>query len=71
MIGKVELRRAFEHKPFVTKGYVMKQMGYKRYEQVDPFFIGLDRLGRLYLTEEVIERILEIKAYGKAWEIEG
>ena len=59
MIGKVELRRAFEHKPFVTKGYVMKRMDYKRYEQVNPFFEGLESIGQKYLTEDVIEKILE------------
>ena len=64
MIGKAELRRAFEHKPFVTKGYVMQRMDYKKYEQVNPFFEGLEHIGHRYLTEDVIGKILELREYG-------
>lgn len=63
MIGKAELQRAFENKAFVTKGYVMQRMDYKKYEQVNPFFDGLEHIGQKYLTEDVIKRILEYREY--------
>ena len=63
MIGRKELRQAFEHKPFVTKGYVMKQMGYKKYDNVSRFFEGLESIGRRYLTEDVIGKIMEYREY--------
>ena len=65
MIGRAELRRAFGNKPFVTKGDVMKAMGYKKYENVSPFFSGLGHIGRRYLTDDVIERILGEVTYEK------
>lgn len=64
MIGKQELRRAFGNKPFVTKGDVKDALGYKKYDDVRPFFIGLESIGRRYLTEDVIERMMELKRYG-------
>lgn len=65
MIGKKELQRAFEHKPFVSKGYVMERLMYKTYKDVRPFFDGLESInGRRYLTEDVINKIMEVKEYG-------
>lgn len=64
MIGKAELRRAFNNKPFVTKGDVKEAMGYKNYNEVRQFFYGLEHIGQRYLTEDVIERIIGLKEYG-------
>lgn len=60
-MGKKELKRAFENREFVTKKYVMGKMDYKKYEQVNPFFEGLGHIGQKYLTDDVIERMLELK----------
>ena len=58
MIGRTELRRAFGNKPFVTKKQVKEAMGYKKYDHVQRFFYGLEHIGRRYLTEDVIDRML-------------
>lgn len=64
MIGKIELRRAFGNKPFITKGQVKDAMGYESYRDVKHFFDGLEHIGQRYLTEDVIERIIGAKEYG-------
>ena len=63
MIGKAELRRAFGGKPFITKGQVKEAMGYESYRDVRPFFVGLEHIGQRYLTEDVIEKILNEVEY--------
>ena len=63
MIGRVELRRAFGGKPFITKGQVKQAMGYKKYDDVRQFFDGLEHIGQRYLTEDVIEKILQQVEY--------
>ena len=64
MIGKQELRRALGNRPFVTKGDVKTALGYKKYDDVRPFFVGLESIGTRYLTEDVIEKMMELKRYG-------
>ena len=63
MIGKTELRKALGNKPFVTKKEVRDAMGYTQYNEVRRFFYGLGHIGSKYLTEDVIEKILENIAY--------
>ena len=58
MIGRQELRRALGNKPFVTKGDVKDAMGYKKYDKIRRFFVGLEHIGSKYLTEDVISRML-------------
>ena len=63
MIGRKELRRAFENKPFVTKKYVLERMGYKTYKEIRRFFRDLQHIGCIYLTEDVIDLILKHVEY--------
>ena len=63
MIGRTELRKAFGNKAFVTKKDVRDAMGYANYKEIRRFFYGLGRVGTKYLTDDVIDRILENIAY--------
>ena len=63
MIGRAELRKVFGNKQFVTKKEVRDAMGYAQYNEVRMYFYGLGHIGRKYLTEDVIDKILENIAY--------
>ena len=63
MIGRTELRKVFGNKQFVTKKEVRDIMGYAGYKDIRMYFYGLAHLGRKYLTEDVIDKILENITY--------
>ena len=63
MMGRTELRKVFENKPFVTKKYVRDRMGYAEYNEIRQFFYGLGHIKNKYLTEDVIDKILETVTY--------
>ena len=58
MICKSELKKIFPE-PFVTKGMVKERMNYKTYNEIRPYFYGLDHLGSKYLRDDVIERMVQ------------
>lgn len=66
---KQELERAFGQ-PFTTKKKVKDALQYSTYEQVRPFFHGLQCIGNSnskgarYLTSDVAERVMRCLRYG-------
>lgn len=57
---------ALGRKPFITKAEFLKKTPYKKYDSIKPFFDGLETLPgkRVYLTKDVVERIMELREYG-------
>ena len=66
MWNKQEIYRALGNKPFITKGEFLKKTPYKKYDSIKPFFDGLETLPgkRIYLTKEVVERVMELREFG-------
>lgn len=56
--ARAQMRKAFGY-PFTSKKAVREAMGYAYSDEVKKYFAGLQRMGRRYFTDDVIERIFE------------